>query len=640
MASQKKVSEHNCNSLTKNLFKKRVMPIILAVVLMLTALMASSCATISERQEDNSPTLYVGEVMPAFPTSFMPWQSRDGVAPTVAGLLFNSLAPYSEVDGGFQQGLAREWYFVDLEGNPLTLPCGGIDYDRLEEVYGGDDTYYMIAKFYLFEDATWSDGVPVTVEDVFFTFDLATNHTLSNHAGALVWTNDLMHIYDDGQLVRQGMFTYDRGAAEAGFHITTDQRDTVIYFHVNKVLGAIVPLVSTVLILPQHIYSDLISLEEPLINRAPTEAQIEAFANPVGSGPFMLDRENTSAQKITLVRRDEFHMRAENGGILYQPERIVFILYQDINVAIFALKSGHIDVLNDVISPNFVNLFESIDDINIMRSEGQFIQTLVLNMNPPTAHMTAFRELLTIREFRRAIALAICQEQLVDMVLNGAGTTVSQGLVDVRQPFFNPASRIIEGGTDANIAEANALLDAIIPNRGSDGYRLLDGRRVAFEIIANPGEQTLISYLQVQLQRIGIDVVFRAAGANPENTFMFPGNFDMTFQGVSLTMSNVDMMLEAHFVNLVRSSNYGRFTDENFAAAVTEMRMTLNRNYKFGIAVEIQMLIAHEYYKIPLYSAYVLSAYRTDRFTGFQLVTGSRAFNHTSLQNLSFVLEE
>ena len=636
MASRKKVLEQNSSSPIR--FNRRTLPAPLALLLAMV-LAAGGCSVHVERRVDNTPTLYVGEVMPAFPTSFMPWQSRDGVAPTIAGLLFNSLSPYDEVSGRFNPGLARKWYFVDLEGNPITLPCGGIDYDRLEQVYGGDDTSYMIAKFYLFEDATWSDGTRVTVEDVFFTFDLASNHAMSQHAGALVWTNDLLHIYEGGRLVRQGMFTYDRGAAEAGFNISTEDRYTIIYFHVAKVLGGIVPLVSTVLILPKHIISEIICEQYPLINRNPTYAQTAAFTNPVGSGPFLLDRDNTSAQKITLIRRDEYHIRAGNGGILFQPERIVFILYQDINVAIYALKRGHIDVLNAGISANFVNLFDNNEDVGVMRSEGLFVRTLVLNMNPPSTHMTPFRELLTDRNFRRAIALAICQEELVDMVLNGAGITYSQGLVGTRQPFYNPASRIIEGGTEQDLAEANALLDAIIPERDSGGYRLLNGRRVSFEIIANPGEQTLISYLQVQLQRIGIDVVFRAAGANPENTFLFPGNFDMTLQGVSLTMSNIDIMLEAHFVNLVRSSNYGRFTDPDFAEAVRSMRMTLNRNNKFALAEDIQLMIAGEYYKIPLYSADVISIYRTDRFTNFQLVPGARAFNHLSLQNLVFVME-
>ena len=607
---------------------------LLALILCLTLL--SGCAMHVERRVDSTPTLYVGAAVPAFPTTFMPWLSREGIDPTIASLLFSTLSPYDEAAGLFSQGLAREWYFVDLDGNPITLPGGGIDYDRLEEVYSGADTSYMIAKFHLFEDAVWSDGTKVTAEDVYFTFDLAANYSLSQHAGALVWTNDLQHVYSDGRLRKQGMFTYDRGAAEMGYDIPESQKDTVIYFHVNKVLGGIIPLVSTVLVLPKHIFQSVISEESPLINRDPTQEQVAVFQNPVGCGPFKLDRENTSAQKITLSRRNDFHIKNESGGMLYQPERLVFVLYQDINVAIYALKKGHIDVLDANISANFARLFDDDPDIEVMRAPGQFVQTLVLNINPPADQMTPMRRLLTDRDFRHALSLAVSQEELIKMVLSEAGVTFSHGLVAADQPFYNPGAGIPEGGTERGITEANAILDTIVPERGPDGYRLLDGKRIQFEIIGSPVQQTLISYLQVQFQRIGIDVAFKAGGSTPENTFIWPGNFDMAIQGVSFTQSNIDMMMQAHFVNLVRASNYGRLINDDIAEAVTSMRETLNQNVKFDIARDIQVMIAQEYYKIPLYCSDVISIHRTDRFDNFQLVTGERSFNGESMQQMVF----
>jgi ABC-type transport system substrate-binding protein len=566
----------------------------------------------------------------------MPWQSRDGIAPTIAGMLFNTLSPYNDATGTFNQGLAREWFFLDKEGNPLTLPDGSIDFDRLEEVYGDSPQDYIPVRFTLFEDATWSDGTRVTVEDVFFSFDLAANHSLSNHAGALVWVNDLLHKYENGVLIRQGMFTYDRGAAEAGYIISEEERDTVIYFHVNQSLGGMMTLVSTVLVLPKHLMDGLMTSESPLINRDPTEEQTEAFENPVGSGPFVLDRDNTNAQRIVLNRRDEYHIRGENGGHLFQPERIVFYLYQDVNIAIFALKKGHIDLLSSSISSNFINLFDNNPDIEVMQADGVFVNTLVLNVNPPSNYMTPFRELLTKHDFRRAIALAISQEELIEHVLNGAGVTYSQGLVDVRQPFYNPDANIIEGGSDADIAEANMLLDAIAPERDSDGYRLWQGNKILFEIFGSPEAQTLIAFLQVQLQRIGIDVMWRPFGPTPENTFLFPGNFDMTLQGVSLTQANINTMLPAHFINLGRSSNYGSLINYDLQEIADGMQSTLNQNEQFSLAKDAQLVIANEFYKIPLYSADVISVFRTDRFSNFQTVSGSGAFNNTSLQSVVF----
>lgn len=60
-----------------------------------------------------------------------------------------------------------------------------MDYDRLEEVYGGDDTAFFPVRFELNPNATWSDGEPVTAEDIYFTFDIAADQTRSNHAAPL-----------------------------------------------------------------------------------------------------------------------------------------------------------------------------------------------------------------------------------------------------------------------------------------------------------------------------------------------------------------------------------------------------------------------------------------------------------------------
>lgn len=82
---------------------------------------------------------------------------------------------------------------------------GAIDYDLVAETYAEEQTLpdtnlkkYMVVRIQLNPDAKWSDGEPVTVEDVYFSFDLCANNQLSNHAGALTWVSDLKHKYQDG----------------------------------------------------------------------------------------------------------------------------------------------------------------------------------------------------------------------------------------------------------------------------------------------------------------------------------------------------------------------------------------------------------------------------------------------------------
>ena len=75
-----------------------------AVLLCLLILSFFGCTcsgSIAQRRNDKSATLYVGHVGTSFPTSFMPWLSRDGIAPTVASMLYNTLFSYDDKTGGF-----------------------------------------------------------------------------------------------------------------------------------------------------------------------------------------------------------------------------------------------------------------------------------------------------------------------------------------------------------------------------------------------------------------------------------------------------------------------------------------------------------------------------------------------------------
>lgn len=611
----------------------------LTVCLLVCAGLLTGCAGGAyARRGDVSSTLYIGEVGAAFPTSFMPWLSRDGVAPTVSSMVYSTLFDYDDNTGAYLPRLADSWCYIDKEGNPIVTPDGGVDYDRLEAVYGGDDTAFFPIRFELNPDATWSDGERVTAEDVYFTFDIAADQTRSNHAGALAWVSDLLHKYDSqtGRMTRQGIYTYDTGANEAGYPIAEEERDRVFYFEVNKVLGAITPLVSTVLVLPEHIYAPLVSGENTLNSTSPGEALAYAYRHPIGCGAFVLDTEQTNSQEIVLRRREDYHIRGEDGGALYKVDTLRFILYQEINVAIYALKKGHIDVLDSSISPNYAGLFEREDNVALLKAPGLFAQTLVLNLNPPADRMTKMRAILADARVREAIALSVNQEELIRNVLNGAGSVVPTGLVLPSMPdLYNPHADILAGDAAKKLERANAILDGLYPQKDDSGYRLTeDGARLSFRILGSPGEQETIGFLQVLLQKIGVEVKFAAKGSSPETTYLYGGNFDMTLQGVTFSLSNIDIMYNAHFRNLNRSSNYGRLQSPEINAQIDVMRSAINLKEKYGAVKDTQALTAAQFYKIPLYNADVISVARTDRFSGWSVDAGETAFNLTSLQNL------
>lgn len=608
---------------------------------MITVSLTGCGSSIDSRKTDDSSTLYVGYVGTSLPTSFMPWLSRDGIAPTVASMIYNTLFSYDSDAGDFEPLIARRWCYVDLEGQPLTLDgtCDtGIDYQAVEEYYGAVPEDYMVVRVELFDDVYWSDGEKLTVEDVYYSFDIATDNALSNHAGALAWTADLRHESSYGELVQQGIFTARHPDYSGTFPILPGEEDTVMYLLVNKVLGAVTTLFSTILILPEHIWAPLVTSEQQLNNKNPQGEFLKAYENPVGSGAWTLNVAETNTQVIVLDRNPNYHLTAEDGSPLYKVDKIRLMLYLDVNTAIFALRKGYVDMLDTSISSNYLSLFEKEADIYVSRAAGTSVASLVLNVNPSSPYDEGMKLLFQDVDFRRAIALAVDQEELIEKVLDGTGTTASAGLIlSSNELLYNDASDILRTPLADRIAEANAILDEKYPDRDEEGYRLIDGARISFEILASTGQQDLVAYLQRQFQRIGIEVQFKAAGSTPETTYLYSSNFDMTVQSVTLSMSNADVMYKAHFITTERSSNYGKYANEAMTAAIEEMRYTLNRDLKVELIQALQVMTAEAYYKIPLYSADVLSIARTDRFTGYVSEAGQSVFNLATLANLQRV---
>ena len=548
------------------------------------ALSAAGCNTsIAERRTDTSSTLYVGYVSSAFPTTFMPWSSRDGIAPTVASLIYNTLFTFDEETGEYLPSVAKSWCYTDYEGKPLVTD-GEIDYGKVEDYYADDSRQYMVVKIVLHDDATWSDGEPVTAEDVYYTLDIATDNALSGHAGALAWTNDLEHKSSGGVLEKQGIYT--RNHDEWGtYPYAEDGSDTVLYLHVRKVLGAIATIFTSILILPEHIWEPLVDEDHKLNSEEPSGEILKQYQNPVGSGAWTLDASRSSRQMIVLENRGtDYHLKAEDGSALYKVDTIKFMLYMEENTAIYALLKGHIDILDASMNSNYLRLFEEEENIYLSNVEGTSIQTLVLNVSPQEQYRSDMRDILANADFRRALALAVNQEELIKNVINGAGITASAGLMlESQEVLYNPEADILSGDYEARLAEANEILDGLYPQKDSMGYRLAKGRRISFEILANPGETELVSFLQVQFQKIGVEVSYKAEGSMPEDTYLFEGDFDMTFQAAIFSVANVDVMYDSHFVSTSRSSNYGRLADETLTETIDEMRYTLNQNLKYQL---------------------------------------------------------
>ena len=165
--------------------------------------------------------------------------------------------------------------------------------------------------FTLRDDVVWTDGIPVTANDIKFTYDAINSDLVDTPRKSNIGLVEEFRVVDDYTL-------------EINFH-TLDC--TALQ---NLTLG----------ILPAHMYAEDFSdiMENPL-NEEPT----------VTNGPFKF-QEWVQDDHVTLVRNDTYYLGAPNlEGWIYR-------VFADPSAELAAFLAGEIDVLS--VGPQYVSVIE------------------------------------------------------------------------------------------------------------------------------------------------------------------------------------------------------------------------------------------------------------------------------------------
>ena len=211
-------------------------------------------------------------------------------------------------------------------------------------------------------DMKWSDGEPLTAEDVKYTIDRANEEAWNSHVSTTASLT--AEVIDENTL-----------------EITSAVPDPRL-----PALGAY--------IIPKHIYEKVSAEDLP---NYPAEDQI-------GGGPFMLDE---VAQDFTrLVRNPNWF------GKKPAMDEVIFRFYADANAQFQALQGGEIDVLDGVPEQSYASIEDSDTIEAIAGNQGGFSE---LSMNsgcsssPGDGHPA-----LTDIKVRQAVNYAIDRDLLVE----------------------------------------------------------------------------------------------------------------------------------------------------------------------------------------------------------------------------------
>ncbi len=299
--------------------------------------------------------------------------------------------------------------------------------------------------FHLAPNAEFHDGVPVTSEDVRFTFE---ELLLKFHSRTRASIGDRLN------------------------RIVTPDAHTVV-FEFNKPYAAFLQLidVTNAPVMPKHLFSNT----DPMTNPHNT--------NPIGSGAFKF-QDWTKGDRITLVRNEKYF----KPGKPYL-DRIVYKVMPSAATAAIAFENGEADYFLNP-TPLDIERLNKLPDVVITEKgrEGfAGVETVVLNLNKAP---------LSDVRVRQAMAYTIDKNYIVEKIAFGKGT-VATGPISSQLKWAHNSGVF---RYERNLALAKQMLD-------DAGFRSdSEGLRFHLKFVYAASYAKVVEVVRDQLRDVGIVV--------------------------------------------------------------------------------------------------------------------------------------
>lgn len=396
------------------------------------------------------------------PKTFNPWEARDATSSQIGELLYDALVTTNVLNGEVIPKLAYDF-----------------------KILNSGKTYI----FYLRKGLKWTDGKPITADDVVFTFNEIVFKGLGNTS-----TRDSLYI--DGHLPEVAKLD-----------------DYTIKFTISKPFAPFLRMIS-VPIAPKHILKKYTDIGEEAFNlQLSTNSDIKKF---VSSGAFILE-EYIPAQRIVLKRNSNYYMVNKNGEKLPYLDKYIFQIVQDQNTELlkFQSKESYVINLNGYYVSKYID--NEVNSDYRVYNLGPTSSTLFLcfNLNDRKNEKGKFfvdekkQKWFGDRNFREAIDYAIDRDAIIFNVSSGVGAPLFTA-ESLQSIFLN---KKIAKGHKVNIDKSKTLLEK--SGFYWDKNKILhdkDGNIVEFDLLTNAGnlEREIIGVMiKEDLSNLGIKVNFK-----------------------------------------------------------------------------------------------------------------------------------
>ena len=415
--------------------KKKVVSLLLSGVLILGG--CTGCGSSNQESVSSSASSAVQE------------QAEEELSSVVV-----AMGPTSEPEAGFDPAFgwgAGEHVHEPLIQSTLTVTNTDltIGYDLATDVSVSEDglTWTVTIR----DDVFFTDGEPLTAQDVAFTYNTVketssvNDFTMLDHAQAL--------------------------------------DETTVVFHMTRAFSIWPYTMAVVGIVPEHAYDPA------------------AYgSNPIGSGRYIL-KQWDRGQQVILEANPDYYGEAPNI-------QRVTVLFMEEDAAFLAAQAGQVDVAytsatysDQQVEGYSLAAYASVDNrgFNLPAvPAGETNENGVAIGNDFTSDVLV----------RRALNIGVDRQEMIDNVLNGYGSPAYS--VCDQMPWYNPASEV-----EYDPEGAAALLDQAGWVLGPDGVREKDGVKAELTLLYSNGDsvrQALTADFASQMEELGISCTIEGVG--------------------------------------------------------------------------------------------------------------------------------
>ncbi|MDP4200141.1 MAG: ABC transporter substrate-binding protein [Bacteroidota bacterium] len=310
--------------------------------------------------------------------------------------------------------------------------------------------------------AHWSDGKPVTAEDVIFSYKIVANPFVINAA-------PLRSYY----------------SAMDSCWIPAGQPNQVV-FHFNKYRYDLLKIIIYESILPKHIWDPTNLTDKFSWNdvkaETPTNPAIKQLADAfqdagnnrdtnhmIGSGPYKYEKWITNDRVI--LHRDTNYWAKDRPWSDAYPDQIIFKTIKDQNAALIALKHQDIDFILNLTAPQYLTGFDSAQLKWIKKD------TVYENLYSFVGWNNA-RPMFADKNVRKALTMLIDRDKIIHSILHDMTKKV-EGPVAPTQPNYDPTAKQPSFNPDA---AKKLLADAGWADHNGDGIldKVINGQKTDF----------------------------------------------------------------------------------------------------------------------------------------------------------------